>query len=119
MNYDQFHHQVEREAKRLAEHVCALSAVDPHSRLAEEVRELEAGELVSLFYLMAHERLPLEDALTQFARVIAIRMPPKPSGRDTMANAASTCGSFSNYHPRERIHLDGCEWGIIDNRRTN
>jgi hypothetical protein len=116
MNYDQLHHQMEREAKRFAEHVCALSAVDPHSGLAEKVRDLEAGELASIFYLMAHERLPLEDALTQFTRVIAMRISPRPSGNDIGANALSTCGSFSNYHPRERIHLEGLEWGIVDNR---
>jgi hypothetical protein len=116
MSINYFHHQMHIEAKRLAEQVCAYCDLDPHSRLAEEVRGLEAGELVSIFYLMAHERLPLEDALTQFVRVIAIRMPPGPSGSDTAANASSTCGSFSNYHPRERIHLNGSAWGIVDNR---
>jgi hypothetical protein len=116
MNYEEFHHQMALEAKRLADHVCAYCCIDPRSSLAGEVQDLEVGELVGLFYLMAHERLPLKDALTQFARVIAIRMPPRPSGCDTMANASSTCGSFSNYHPRERIHLNGFEWGIIDNR---
>ena len=116
MNIDQFHDQMNLEANRLADHVFAYCDVDPRSSLAGEVRDLEVGELVGLFYLMAHERLPLKDALTQFARVIAIRMPPRPSSCDTMANASSTCGSFSNYHPRERIHLNGFEWGIIDNR---
>jgi hypothetical protein len=116
MNYEEFHHQMALEAKRLADHVCAYCCIDPRSNLAAEVQDLEVGELASIFYLMAHERLPLEDALTQFTRVIAMRISPRPSGSDIGANALSTCGSFSNYHPRERIHLEGLEWGIVDNR---
>jgi hypothetical protein len=92
MNYDQFHQKMDREAKHLAGNVCAYCCVDPRSSLAEEIHDLEVGELVSLFYLIAHERLPLEYALTQFTRVIAIRMPRRPSGCDTVANAPSTCG---------------------------
>jgi hypothetical protein len=38
------------EAKRLAEHVYGYCDLDPHSRLAEKVNDLEAGELVSLFH---------------------------------------------------------------------
>ena len=116
MNIDQLHHQMHVEAQRFAEHVCSYCNLDPRSRLAGEVNNLEAGELVSVFYLIAHERLPLEDALTQFDMVTAIRMSPRPSARDHMASASSTCGSLSNCFPWERIHLDGFEWGIIDNR---
>ena len=82
MNIDYFHHQMHIEAKRLAEQVCAYCDVDPHSRLAEKINDLEAGELVSLFYLIAHERLSLEDALMQFDLVTAIRMPRKSSAGD-------------------------------------
>jgi hypothetical protein len=118
MNIDYFHHQMHIEAKRLAEQVCAYCDVDPHSRLAEKINDLEAGELVSLFYLMAHERLSLEDALMQFDLVTAIRMPRKSLARDIMVDAPSTCGSLSNCPPWERIHLNGFEWGIIDSRST-
>ena len=118
MNIDYFHRRMHIEAKRLAEQVCAYCDVDPHSRLAEKINDLEAGELVSLFYLIAHERLSLEDALMQFDLVTAIRMPRKSSARDIVVNAPWTCGSLSNYPPRERIHLDGAEWGIIDRRST-
>jgi hypothetical protein len=118
MSIDYFHHQMHVETKRLAEQVCASCDLDPHSRLAEKINDLEAGELVSLFYLMAHEFLPLEEALVQFDLVTAIRMPRKSSARDIVVNAPSTCGSLSNYPPRERIHLDGAEWGITDRRST-
>jgi hypothetical protein len=66
MNIDQFHDQMNLEANRLADHVFAYCDVDPRSSLAGEVRDLEVGELVALFYLIAHERLLLENALTQF-----------------------------------------------------
>jgi hypothetical protein len=118
MNIDYFHRQMHIEAKRLAEQVCAYCDVDPHSRLAEKINDLEAGELVSLFYLMAHERLSLEDALMQFDLVTAIRMPRKSPARDIMVDAPSTCGSLSNCSPRERIHFGSFEWGIIDSRST-
>jgi hypothetical protein len=114
MSIDYFHHQMHIEAKRLAEHVYGYCDLDPHSPLAEKVDDLEAGELVSLFYLMAHERLSLEDALMQFDLVTAIRMHRKSSAGDI--DAPSTCGSLSNCFPRERIHFGGFEWGIIDNR---
>jgi hypothetical protein len=42
MNIDYFHRQMHIEAKRLAEQVCAYCDVDPHSRLAEKVNDLEA-----------------------------------------------------------------------------
>ena len=116
MSIDYFHRQMHIEAKRLAEHVYGYCDLDPHSPLAEKVDDLEAGELVSLFYLMAHERLSLEDALMQFDLVTAIRMPRKSSARDI--DAPSTCGSLSNCSPRERIHFGGFEWGIIDSRST-
>jgi hypothetical protein len=116
MNIDQFHDQMNLEANRLADHVFAYCDVDPRSSLAGEVRDLEVGELVALFYLIAHERLLLENALTQFTSVTAIRMPPRPSGRDTEANALSTCGSLAKNFPHERIHIDGVEWGILDDR---
>ena len=105
MSIDYFHHQMHIEAKRLAEHVYGYCDLDPHSRLAEKVNDLEAGELVSLFYLMAHERLSLEDALMQFDLVTAIRMPRKSSARDIMVDAPSTCGSLSNCSPRATVHL--------------
>ena len=57
MNIDQFHEQMDREAIRLADHLFAYCDVDPHSTLAGKVRDLEVGELVALFYLIAHERL--------------------------------------------------------------
>jgi len=114
MSIDYFHHQMHIEAKRLAEHVYGYCDLDPHSRLAKKVDDLEAGELVSLFYLMAHERLSLEDALMPFDLVTAIRMPRKSSAGDI--DTPTTCGSLSNCFPRERIHFGGFEWGIIDNR---
>ena len=49
MNYEQFHHQMDLEAKRLADHVCAYCCIDPRSSLAGEVQDLEVGELVGLF----------------------------------------------------------------------
>ena len=61
MNIDQFHDQMNLEANRLADHVFAYCDVDPRSSLAGEVRDLEVGELVALFYLIAHERLLLEN----------------------------------------------------------
>jgi hypothetical protein len=116
MNIDQLHEQMDREAIRLADHLFAYCDVDPHSTLAGKVRDLEVGELVALFYLIAHERLLPEDALTQFTRVAAIRMPRRPPGRDTEANALSTCGSLAKEFPHERIHVDGFEWAIMDSR---
>ena len=83
MNIDQLHEQMDREAIRLADHLIVYCDVDPHSTLAGKVRGLEVGEFVALFYLIAHERLLPEDALTQFTRVTAIRMPRILWGRDT------------------------------------
>ena len=105
MNIDQFHDQMNLEANRLADHVFAYCDVDPRSSLAGEVRDL-----------IAHERLLFENALTQFTSVTAIRMVRTPSGRDTEANALSTCGSLAKDFPHERIHIDGVEWGILDDR---
>jgi hypothetical protein len=39
-----------------------------------------------------------------------------PPGRDTEANALSTCGSLAKEFPHERIHVDGFEWAIMDSR---
>jgi hypothetical protein len=35
-----------------------------------------------------------------------------------VAKVSSARTSFSNYHPRTRVFLDGFEWGIVDNRST-
>jgi hypothetical protein len=53
MNIDQLHYQMALEARRFAEHVCDYCQVDRHSSLAGEVNDLEAGELVSVFYLVS------------------------------------------------------------------
>jgi hypothetical protein len=118
MNIDQLHYQMALEARRFAEHVCDYCQVDRHSSLAGEVNDLEAGELVSVFYLVSLERLPLEIALTQFDQVIAMRMPQGGWPGEPVAKVSSTRTSFSNYHPRTRVFLDGFEWGIVDNRST-
>jgi hypothetical protein len=75
MSIDYFHHQMHVETKRLAEQVCASCDLDPHSRLAEKINDLEAGELVSLFYLMAHELLPLEEALGRVCKLARVEQP--------------------------------------------
>jgi hypothetical protein len=116
MNLDQLHHQMALEARRFAGHVCAYCQVDPHSSVAQEVNGLEAGELVSVFYLVALERLPLDIALTQFEQVMAIRRPQGGWPGEPVASLSSVKTSFSNYHPQRRVYLDGYEWGIVDNR---
>jgi hypothetical protein len=104
------------EAKRFAGYVQAYCQVNPHFGLGGKLNDLEAGELVAVYYLVAHERLPLDDAMTQFPQVTAIRMPRRPITHDGMATTPTTCGSLSEAFPRERIHLDGIEWAIMDNR---
>jgi hypothetical protein len=116
MDLDQFHHQKHVETKRLADHVCASCNLDPHSRLAGAVRDLQTSDLISVIYLMSHVGFPLEFALMHYTQVTAIRMPRKPSARRSVVNAHMTCQLLSYCTPDKRIHIDGIEWNIIDNR---
>ena len=86
------------------------------SSLAGEVQDLEVGRARRAISLMAHEQLPLEDALTQFARVIADPYAAETIELRRHGERLIDLWIILKLPPAGTHPLDGFEWGIIDNR---
>jgi hypothetical protein len=116
-------HQMALEAKCLADYVRGYCSVHPYSDLGKELDELEAGELVSVFYLVAYKGIPLDYALLQYQLVTAMRLPSRGGGYYHVDNrtcfeepSTAPCRPLTTSIQQEVVPIAGCEWRVTDRR---